>query len=224
TTQLTRNIASILQNQLRQVGIQVELQSLELATMLDRINKAQFDMYYLRAIGFNQLTDVFQFVYHSRYQNPEFNETIARLRSTTGAAEMRPLFERLASILARRDYCPNPEVDRLSRQAASPAEAAARKQIYLQIAALLTDRGGQNRMRYCNPQVDRWIVEAERAGDRAEKIRLYHEVQKRVSEELPQIYLWYPANVLVASERVRDIEIEPSGSWYFISKLRLEEE
>ncbi|HET9529844.1 MAG TPA: ABC transporter substrate-binding protein, partial [Blastocatellia bacterium] len=224
TTQISRNIASIIQNQLRQAGIQVELQSLELATLLDRINKAQFDMYYLRAIGFNQLTDVFQFVYHSRYQNPEFNEAIARLRPISDPLAMRPLFESLAKILARREYCPSPEVDRLARQAASAGDASTRKQLYLQIAALLTDRGGQNRMRYCNQQVDQWIVEAERTNDRAEKIRIYSDIQKTVSEELPQIYLWYPANVLVASERVRNIEIEPSGSWYFISKLALEEE
>jgi ABC-type transport system substrate-binding protein len=223
TTQITRNIASVIQNQLRQVGIQVELQSLELATLLDRINKAQFDMYYLRAIGFNQLTDVFQFVYHSRYQNPEFNEAIARLRSTTEPAEMRPLFESLARNLARREYCASEEVARLAEQAASESNAAARKQLYLQVAALLTDRGGQNRMRYCNPQVDRWIVEAERARDRAEKVRLYGDIQKAVSEQLPQIYLWYPANVLVASDRVGNIQLEPSGSWYFISKLTLED-
>jgi peptide/nickel transport system substrate-binding protein len=223
TTQISRNIASVIQNQLRQVGIQVELQSLELATLLDRINKAQFDMYYLRAIGFNQLTDVFQFVYHSRYQDPEFNEAIARLRSTTDPAGMRPLIESIASNLARREYCPNAEVARLAEQAASAVDAAARKQIYLQIAALLTDRGGQNRMRYCNPQVDEWIVEAERARDRAEKIRLYGRLQKAVSEQLPQIYLWHPANVLVASDRVGNIQLEPSGSWYFISKLTLED-
>ncbi|HSE99173.1 MAG TPA: ABC transporter substrate-binding protein, partial [Blastocatellia bacterium] len=224
TTQISRNIASIIQNQLRQAGIQVELQSLELATMLDRINKAQFDVYYLRAIGFNQLTDVFQFVYHSRYQNPEFNEAVARLRSLNDPAQMRPLFENLERILARREYCPNPEVARLAEQAAATSDAAMRKQLYLQSSALLTDRGGQNRMRYCNPRVDDWIVGAERTNDRAEKIKLYSDIQQTVSEELPQVYLWYPANVLVASERVRNIQIEPSGSWYFIAKLSLEEE
>ncbi len=93
----------------------------------------------------------------------------------------------------------------------------------MKIAALLTDRGGQNRMRYCNPQVDRLIVEAERANDRAAKIALYAQVQKIVSDELPQIYLWYPANVLVARTRVRNILLDPSGSWYFIAKLTLEE-
>jgi peptide/nickel transport system substrate-binding protein len=78
-------------------------------------------------------------------------------------------------------------------------------------------------MRYCDPQVDRWIVEAERANDRAIKRELYSKIQKTVSEELPQIYLWYPANVLVARTRVGSIQIEPSGSWFFITKLTLEE-
>jgi ABC-type transport system substrate-binding protein len=89
------------------------------------------------------------------------------------------------------------------------------------VARALTDRGGQNRMRYCNPQVDRWIVEAEQANSRAAKIELFSKIQQTVSNDLPQIYLWYPANVLVASTRVGNIQIEPSGSWYFITKLTL---
>jgi peptide/nickel transport system substrate-binding protein len=223
TTQLSRNIASIMQDQLRRVGIQLELQSLEPATLFDRLNKAQFDLYYLIGIGFNQLTDVFQFVYHSRYMNPEFNDAIARLRSASDPDQMRPLLDQIASILARREYCPNAEVDRLADEAASSQSAGARRQLYLRIAGLLTDRGGQNRMRYCNPQLDLRIVDAERATDRAVQLVLYREIQKTVSEELPQIYLWYPANVLVAQTRVGNIQIEPSGSWFFITKLTLEE-
>jgi ABC-type transport system substrate-binding protein len=136
---------------------------------------------------------------------------------------MRPLLDQIASILARREYCPNAEVDRLADEAASSQSAGARRQLYLRIAGLLTDRGGQNRMRYCNPQLDLRIVDAERATDRAVQLVLYREIQKTVSEELPQIYLWYPANVLVAQTRVGNIQIEPSGSWFFITKLTLEE-
>jgi len=222
TTQLSRNIASIMQDQLRHVGIQLELQSLEPATLFDRLNKAQFDLYYLIGIGFNQLTDVFQFVYHSRYQDPQFNEAIAKLRGTTDP-QLRVLFDQIASRLERREYCPNDEVDKLADEAKATDSTATKRQLYLRIAAMLTDRGGQNRMRYCNPQVDRWIVEAEHANDRAQKLDLYSKIQKTVSEELPQIYLWYPANVLVARTRVSNIEIEPSGSWYFVSKLTLGE-
>lgn len=225
TTQISRNIASIMQDQLRQVGVQLELQSLELATLLDRINKAQFDLYYLRGIGFNQSTDVFQFVYHSRYQDSEFNDAIAKLRQASDPAQMKPLFDLLAANLAKRAYCPSEEVNRLVREAASidsTREAKAKKDIYLQIARLLTDRGGQNRMRYCNPQVDQWIIEAERSGARQEKTEIYARVQKAISEDLPQIYLWYMSNVLVARARVGNIKIDPSGSWNFVAKLTLQ--
>ena len=74
TTQLSRNIGAIMQDQFRRVGIGLILQSFETATLFDRINKLQFDLYYLINIGGNQNTDIFQFVYHSRYQDPEFND------------------------------------------------------------------------------------------------------------------------------------------------------
>ncbi|MFY9609246.1 MAG: ABC transporter substrate-binding protein [Blastocatellia bacterium] len=224
TTQLSRNIASIIQDQLRRAGVQLELQSLESATMFDKLSKSQFDLYYLIGLGFNQSTDAFQFVYHSRFQNPQFNEAIAKLRATTDPAQMQPLFAQLASILAKREYCTSGEVDRLADEASdSVAAAATKKRLYITISALLTDRGGQNRMRYCNPQVDSWIVEGERANDRADKIAIYSKLQKTLAEEVPQIYLWYPANVLVARARVGNIQLEPSGSWYFIPKLTLDE-
>ncbi|HXG93856.1 MAG TPA: ABC transporter substrate-binding protein [Blastocatellia bacterium] len=148
TAQLPRNIAVIMQDQLRSVGIQLDIVSLELATMFSRLSKADYELYYLIGLGFNQSTDVFQFVYK------------------TG--------------------------------------------------------GVQNRMRYSNPQVDAWIDEAARLTERAAQKEVYWKIQKTISEDLPQIYLWYPANVLVARKRVGNIQLDPSGSWYFIAKLTLE--
>ena len=223
TTQLSRNIAAIMQDQLRRVGIQLDLQSLETATLFDKLGKAQYDLYYLIGIGFNQLTDVFQFVYHSRYQDPEFNEAIAKLRATNDGAQMEALYAKIDSILARKEYCPSLGLRIRPRAEQEPTPEITTKEYYLLVARLLTDRGGQNRMRYCNPQVDNWIVEAERTNDRLEKLNLLSKVQKTVSEELPQIYLWYPANVLAARTRVGNIQIESSGSWFFISRLTLEE-
>jgi peptide/nickel transport system substrate-binding protein len=223
TTQISRNIAAILQDQLRRVGIDLKLESFEFATLQDRIAKGQYDMYYLRSIGANHSTDVFQFVYQSRYQNAEFNDAIAKLRAATDAPQMQPLFNTLAANLATRQYCPSANVQTLIEQASQTGDATAKKQLYLSISRLLTDRGGQNRMRYCNPQVDEWIVEAEQTNDKTEKLGLYSKIQKRVAEELPQIYLWYSANVIVASSRVGGIELDQYGSWYFIAKLRLED-
>ncbi len=223
TTQLSRNIAAIMQDQLRRVGIHLELQSLEPATLFDKLGKAQFDLYYLIGIGFNQLTDVFQFVYHSRYQDPEFNDAIAKLRTTSDGSQMEALFGRIDSILARKEYCPSTgalKIKPRSDQEYTPEVTT--KEYYFMVARALTDRGGQNRMRYCNPQVDRWIVEAERANERSAKLDLFSKIQQTVSQELPQIYLWYPANVVAARTRVGNIHIEASGSWFFIKNLTLD--
>lgn len=224
TTQITRNIASVIKEQLRQAGVNLELESFEFATLLDKVNKGQFDLYYLRAVGANHNSDVFQFVYHSRYQNPEFNETIARLRLVSDAAQMQPLLKTLDANLARREFCANAQVEALIRQAKETVVAPEKKRLYLEVARLLTDRGGQNRMRYCNPQLDEWIVTAEQTNDRATKEDLYAKVQRQVAEDLPQLYLYYTANVLVASGRVSNIELDQYGSWYFISRLRLTDE
>jgi peptide/nickel transport system substrate-binding protein len=223
TTQITRNIASIMKEQLRAIGVNLEIESFEFATLLDKVTKGQFDMYYLRVIGANHNADVFQFVYHSRYQNPEFNDAIARLRAENDPAKMQPFFTTIAGNLAKREFCPSPGVQQLVSEASQTGDAVARKRIYLEVARLLTDRGGQNRMRYCNPQLDQWIVDAEQSNDKARKIELYSKVQKAVADELPQIYLWYSANVIAASSRVGNIQLDQYGSWYFIPKLTLTE-
>ena len=225
TTQLSRNIAAIMQDQFRRVGIDLKLESFESATLFDRISKMQYDLYYLISIGANQSPDVFQFVYHSRYQDPEFNDAITKLRSAPDMATARSLFEKIDAILARKEYCPDPVIDNARKELAgmdSIEKGDMKPEIYRFISRRLTDRGGQNRMRYCDTQVDRWIEEAERENDRAAKLKLYSQIQKTVSDDLPQIYLWYPANVLVGRSRVGNINIEPSGSWYFITKLTLE--
>ena len=226
TNQLSRNIGAIVQDQLRQVGIQLDLQSLEPATFFDDLSKAQFDLYYLIGVGGNQSTDIFQFTYYSRYHNDEFNAAITKLRSTTDPAAMKPMFTVIASILARRDYCPNATVDKLTAEAAaldSPADANKIKSLYLNIAGILTDRGGANRSRYCNPQVDQWITDAEPAKTRDVQQQYYHKIQQTLLSDLPQIYLWYPDNVLIARSRVTGVHIDPSGAWFFISRLTLSE-
>jgi peptide/nickel transport system substrate-binding protein len=225
TNQLSRNIAAIMQDQLRRAGIALRLESLESATFFDRLAQAQFDLYYVIGVGGNQSTDIFQFAYHSRYHDDQFNDAIAKLGATDDPARMEPLLQVLAKTLARKDYCPDPEVDRMAAEAAGlkgEAGARERKRLYLAISGLLTDAGGANRSRYCDPEVDRWIEGAQRAASRNLQRQYYQDIQERVAEQLPQLYLWYPANVLIARKRVNDIQIEPSGSWYFIARLSLE--
>ncbi|MGH9825553.1 MAG: ABC transporter substrate-binding protein, partial [Blastocatellia bacterium] len=140
TNQLSRNIASIMQDQLRRVGIALNLVSLEPATFFDRLARGQFDLYYLISVGGNQSTDIFQFVYHSRYHDEKYNEDVTKLRSATNPAVVRTLLDSVKSILARRGYCADPEVNRLAAQAADSIESdpSMARQLYLRIAGLLT--------------------------------------------------------------------------------------
>lgn len=79
---------------------------------------------------------------------------------------------------------------------------------------------GQNRMRYNNPQVDKLLAEAVLATQDRRK-QIFSEVQKTLSNELPQIYLWYPATIVVHRNRVGNLKIEPSGDWQIVRNVKL---
>ncbi len=79
---------------------------------------------------------------------------------------------------------------------------------------------GQNRMRYNNPQVDKLLAEATLAMQDRRK-QIYSEVQKTLSNDLPQIYLWYPATIVVHRNRVGNLKIEPSGDWQIVRNVKL---
>ncbi|MBP6822079.1 MAG: ABC transporter substrate-binding protein [Acidobacteria bacterium] len=79
---------------------------------------------------------------------------------------------------------------------------------------------GQNRMRYNNPAVDKLLTEATLANQDRRK-QIYSEVQKILSNELPQIYLWYPATIVVYRNRVGNLKIEPSGDWQVVRNVKL---
>ncbi len=79
---------------------------------------------------------------------------------------------------------------------------------------------GQNRMRYNNPALDKLLGEATLATQDRRK-QIYSEVQKTLSNDLPQIYLWYPATIVVYRNRVSNLKIEPSGDWQLVRNVKL---
>ena len=79
---------------------------------------------------------------------------------------------------------------------------------------------GQNRSRYNNPQIDKLLEESVSAsGDRRKQI--FSEVQKILANDLPHIYLWYPATIVVYRNRVSNLKIEPSGDWQVLRNVKL---
>lgn len=76
-----------------------------------------------------------------------------------------------------------------------------------------------NRSRYSNPQLDDILRDAVNAVDRETSKALYIRAQEIVSNELPLLPLWYPANIVVANKRIGDIRISGSGDWSFLKDI-----
>jgi len=81
-----------------------------------------------------------------------------------------------------------------------------------------------NRSRYSNQQVDQIVDEAINSTgtnrDRAKQ--LYGQVWQSVSNDLPLLPLWYPANIVVANKRIGNIKINPSGDYSFVKDIVLQ--
>lgn len=76
-----------------------------------------------------------------------------------------------------------------------------------------------NRSRYSNPEFDKIIAEALNATDRETAKQLYFKAQEIVSNDVPLMPLWYPANMVVANKRIENIKINPSGDWSFVKDI-----
>ena len=67
TDETSRLLAMILQQQLRDVGIALEVRSFEFATFYSDISKGAFQMYTLRWLGGNEDPDIFHYAYDSQH-------------------------------------------------------------------------------------------------------------------------------------------------------------
>lgn len=113
TEEASRLIAAVLQQQLRQVGIVLDLRSFEFATFYSDVTKGEFQMYTLRWVaGANQDPDIFEYAFHSAsfppkranrsyYSNPQVDALIDAGRHTVDQAERKRLYGEVQEILAR---------------------------------------------------------------------------------------------------------------------------
>lgn len=105
-----RELAMTLQQQLRAVGIALDVRSFEFATFYSDISHGSFGMYSLRWIGGNEDPDIFHYAFASASVPPH------------GAN--------------RGDYS-NADVDRLLQTAASESDQAKRRILYVQVQQIL---------------------------------------------------------------------------------------
>jgi ABC-type transport system substrate-binding protein len=104
----TRQYASVIQNQLRQVGIPCEIDQVEFNTMLEQQRKGQFQLTTGRWVGGNQdpiyLHDLFYtgaYQNRGRYSNPELDKLLDEALNTFDRAQARELYVRAQEIISR---------------------------------------------------------------------------------------------------------------------------
>lgn len=151
TDENTRLMVAVMQQQLREVGIALDIRSFEFATFFADVTHGIFQLYGLRWIGGNEDPDIFEYAFHSA------------------------------------KFPPN----------------------------------GANRGYYSNSRVDTLIDQARREVDPRLRKQAYDELQQIIAEDLPYIDLWYLDNVLVHTQRVRDVQLNPAGNYDFLRTAEL---
>lgn len=83
-------------------------------------------------------------------------------------------------------------------------------------------QNGRNRSRYSNPDFDKIIEEAVNTVDKEKARELYARAQDIISRDVPLLTLWYPSVMVISSNRVGNVKINPSGDWSFVKDVTME--
>lgn len=113
TDETARLLALILQQQLREIGIALEVRSFEFATFYSDVSKGAFQMYTLRWLGGNEDPDIFRYSYatesfpprganRGRYSNSELDALIAEAAASSDQELRRRDYARIQEIVAEQ--------------------------------------------------------------------------------------------------------------------------
>ena len=83
-------------------------------------------------------------------------------------------------------------------------------------------RASRNRSRYSNAELDKLLDEAVNTFDRTKAKELYRQIQDLVSRDVPVIPLWYQANIVIAKDNVKNINVDASGDWGFVRHVQVQ--
>ena len=111
TDENTRLMVAVIQQQLREVGIALDIRSFEFGTFFADVTHGAFQLYGLRWIGANEDPDIFEYAFHSAkfppnganrgyYLNPQVDALIDQARREVDPAVRKPLYAELQRILA----------------------------------------------------------------------------------------------------------------------------
>lgn len=76
-----------------------------------------------------------------------------------------------------------------------------------------------NRGRYSNPEVDKILEDAINEVDRSKAKELYIKAWGIISNDMPLLPLWYPANIAVYNRRLENVKMNASGDWTFLKDI-----
>ena len=111
TDESTRLLGAVLQEQWRKVGVDLELQSMEPATLGSEIARGNFQLYTLRWIGANNDPEFYEFAFSSKrippmggnrghYRNAEVDALLDQARVESDRERRRELFSKVQKIIA----------------------------------------------------------------------------------------------------------------------------
>lgn len=111
TDEDTRLLAAALQDQWHQVGVQLDLHSLEFATFYADITRGSFQLYTLRWLGANLDPDIFDYVFDSaktppaganrgHYRNAQLDDLLQQARVTSDQAKRKEILAQIQQIVA----------------------------------------------------------------------------------------------------------------------------
>jgi peptide/nickel transport system substrate-binding protein len=111
TDENTRLMVAVMQQQLREVGIALDIRTFEFATFFSDVTHGAFQLYGLRWIGGNEDPDIFEYAFHSSkfppnganrgfYSNARLDTLIDRARRETGQNVRKQLYAEVQKILA----------------------------------------------------------------------------------------------------------------------------
>ena len=111
TDENTRLMVAVLQQQLRDVGIQLDIRTYEFATFFADVSKGAFQLYSLRWVGGNEDPDIFEYAFHSNkftpnganrsfYSNPKVDALIDKARAELDQRKRAESYAEIQRILA----------------------------------------------------------------------------------------------------------------------------
>ncbi len=92
---------------------------------------------------------------------------------------------------------------------------------YSYATASFPPKGG-NRGHYSNARVDALLSGASAETDEATRRKDYVEVQQILATELPSIPLWFVNNEVIHSARLKDVVLDPGGTFAFLRTAELQ--